>query len=132
MSTGQTGSGQAGEEKGETEAGGAGCAGILWIHESWNSELLLLQRQVLASCLGVHGLSKACTDGRLGMCWRGILRKSAHPPPFSSLCASKNGLSKNYPAKNTRSHGRGKAQKKAKQGFGVGVPICQHWVVTGA
>lgn len=73
------------EEKGETEAGEAGFAGILWIHEFWKSELLLLQRQVLSSCLGVHGLSKPHRDGRLGMCWRGVLRKSAHPPCFSSL-----------------------------------------------
>lgn len=73
------------EEKGETEAGEAGFAGILWIHEFWKSELLLLQRQVLSSCLGVHGLSKPRRDGRLGMCWRGVLRKSAHPPCFSSL-----------------------------------------------
>lgn len=28
----------------------------------------------------------------------GVLRKSAHPPRFSSLCANKNGLRKHYPA----------------------------------
>lgn len=54
-------------EKEETEAGEPGCAGILWIHKFWKSELLLLQWRVLSSCLGGRGLSESGTNGGLGM-----------------------------------------------------------------
>lgn len=99
VSMGQTGSGQVGEEKGEekgeTEAGEAGCAGILWMHEFWKSELLLFQKKVPSwSTRIVRASYKREAWDVLG----DVLRKSAPPPRFSSLCTNKNGLNKHYPA----------------------------------
>lgn len=40
-------------EGGETEARASGCAGILWIHRFWKTQVLLLQWQVLSLSLSI-------------------------------------------------------------------------------
>lgn len=93
VSIGQTGSGQVGEELQPSEGGKRGNWGrrgwVCWNPlDSWILEIRTAASSEASAVImpwRVHGLSKPRRDGRLGMCWRGVLRKSAHPPCFSSL-----------------------------------------------